>query len=133
MNICYLGVGTNLGDRHKNIKTAIKEINALSNTKVIKTSKLIETKPQGGPLNQNDFLNGALKINTKLSPAVLLKQLKRIERSLGRKKTVRNGPRVIDLDILLYGDKIIDTKRLIVPHPRMFERDFVITPLSEII
>lgn len=133
MNICYLGIGSNLGDKRENIKTAIKEINSLKNTKVIKTSKLIETKPQGGPLKQNDFLNGALKINTELSPGILLKQLKRIERGLGRKSTVRNGPRVIDLDILLYGNKIINTKRLIVPHPRMFERDFVITPLSEII
>lgn len=133
MNICYLGIGSNLGDRRENIKTAIEEINSLKNTKVIKASKLIETKPQGGPLKQNDFLNGALKINTELSPGILLKQLKRIERGLGRKSTVRNGPRVIDLDILLYGDKIIDTKRLIIPHPRMFERDFVITPLSEII
>ncbi|MFH1442135.1 MAG: 2-amino-4-hydroxy-6-hydroxymethyldihydropteridine diphosphokinase [Candidatus Omnitrophota bacterium] len=133
MTICYLGVGSNLGDRRENIKTAIKGINLLKNTKVIKVSKLIQTKPQGGPLNQNDFFNGALKINTKLSPAVLLKQLKQIERGLGRKKTVRNGPRVIDLDVLLYADKVINTKNLIVPHPRMFERDFVITPLSEII
>ncbi len=133
MESCFIGIGSNLGDRRENIKIAIKEINALSNTKVIKASKLIETKPQGGPLNQNDFLNGALKINTNFSPAVLLKQLKRIERGLGRKKTVRNGPRVIDLDILLYGNKIIDTKHLVVPHPKMFERDFVIKPLSEII
>lgn len=133
MNICYLSIGSNLGGRRENIKTAIEEINLLKNTKVIKASKLIQSKPQGGPLNQNDFLNGALKINTELSPAVLLKQLKKIERGLGRKRTVCNGPRIIDLDILLYGNKIIDTKRLIIPHPRMFERDFVLNPLAEII
>lgn len=133
MTICYLGIGSNLGDRRKNIKAAVKEINLLKNTKVIKASKLIETKPQGGPVNQNNFLNGALKIRTAFSPVLLLKQLKQIERKLGRKKAVRNGPRVIDLDILLYADRIINTKSLVVPHPRMFGRDFVITPLAEII
>jgi 2-amino-4-hydroxy-6-hydroxymethyldihydropteridine diphosphokinase len=133
MVTCYLGIGSNLGNRAKNIGLAVKEISALKRTKIIKTSTLIETKPVGGPLAQPKFLNAALKINTALSASAILKELKIIEKRLGRMKTVRNGPRMIDIDILLYGDKVINTKRLIIPHPRMFKREFVIRPLSEII
>ncbi|MDD4953730.1 MAG: 2-amino-4-hydroxy-6-hydroxymethyldihydropteridine diphosphokinase [Candidatus Omnitrophica bacterium] len=132
MFICYLGIGSNLGQRRENIELAVKKINSLKSTKVIKLSGIIETKPQGGP-PQPKFLNAALKIKTGLAPLTLLKKLKNIEQELGRIKTVRNGPRAIDLDILLYADKIIKRKELIVPHPRMFERDFVIRPLSEVI
>ena len=130
---CYLGVGSNLGDRRKNIILSIKEINALKNTKVIKVSKIIETAPVGGPKKQPKFLNVALKITTDIPPVTLLKKLQNIEKRLGRTKTVRNGPRTIDLDILFYADKIINRKDLIVPHPRIFEREFVLKPLSEII
>jgi 2-amino-4-hydroxy-6-hydroxymethyldihydropteridine diphosphokinase len=130
---CYLGIGSNLGDRQKNIKLAIKKINSLKDTKVIKISRIIETKPVGGPRKQGKFLNAALKIKTNLTPSVLLKKLKNIECELGRTKTVRYGPRPIDLDILFYGDKIINTKKLNVPHPKIFEREFVIKPLLEII
>lgn len=133
MVICYLGIGSNLGNRPKNIKLAVEKIGALKGTKVIKQSKIIETEPAGGPRRQGKFLNTALKIKTVLSAAVLLKELKDIEKELGRKRTVRYGPRTIDLDILFYGDKIIKRKDLVVPHPRMFERDFVLRPLSEII
>jgi len=128
-----LGIGSNLGDRQKNIKLAIKKINSLKDTKVIKISRIIETKPVGGPRKQGKFLNAALKIKTNLTPSVLLKKLKNIECELGRTKTVRYGPRPIDLDILFYGDKIINTKKLNVPHPKIFEREFVIKPLLEII
>lgn len=133
MNICYIGIGSNLDNRRKNIMSAIQKIKKLEHTTVIKVSKLIETEPQGGPAGQGKFLNGALKVKTSLFPLTLLKKLKNIEKELGREKTVRNGPRIIDLDILFYGDKIINTKGLIIPHPRVFERDFVIRPLSEII
>lgn len=128
-----MGIGSNLGDRQKNIKLAIKKINSLKDTKVIKISRIIETKPVGGPRKQGKFLNAALKIKTNLTPSVLLKKLKNIECELGRTKTVRYGPRPIDLDILFYGDKIINTKKLNVPHPKIFEREFVIKPLLEII
>lgn len=131
--ICYLGVGTNLGNRRKNIRMALKMITQLKGTTIIKTSKIIETQPQGGPTHQPKFLNACLKINTRLSPLTLLKALKSIEEALGRKKTVRFGPRSIDLDILLYGNQVIRSKNLEVPHPRMFERDFVLRPLSEIL
>jgi len=133
MVVCYLGVGSNLGDRRKNIRLAIKKIDNLKTTKVIKSSGIIETRPMGGPSGQGKFLNAALKIRTGLSPSLLLKELKSIEKALGRKKAVRFGPRTIDLDILFYGDKIVNTKVLKIPHPRMFERDFVLRPLSEVV
>ena len=133
MVTCYLSMGSNLGDRRNNIKLAVKKINALKGTKVIKLSKIIETNPVGGPRVQGKFLNAVAKIKTNLSPLTLLKNLKNIEKELGRTKTVRWGPRVIDLDILLYANKIVKTKILTIPHPRMFERDFITKPLVEVI
>jgi 2-amino-4-hydroxy-6-hydroxymethyldihydropteridine diphosphokinase len=133
MVICYLGVGSNLGERRKNMKLAIKSIGALRDTRVIKKSVFLNTSPCGGPAGQPDYLNAALKIQTDLSPLTLLKKLKKIESEIGRTPGVRFGPRVIDLDILLYGDKVIHSKVLSVPHPRMFGRDFVIRPLLEVL
>jgi len=133
MAICYLGVGSNLGDRRKNIKLAVKRINALKNTSVLKESRIIETAPAGGPSDQPDFLNAALKIKTSIPPIKLLKELKKIEKDLGRVKQARFGPRVIDLDILLYGDKIVRGNRLTIPHPRLFLRNFVTGPLLEVL
>jgi 2-amino-4-hydroxy-6-hydroxymethyldihydropteridine diphosphokinase len=133
MPICYLGVGSNLGNRRKSIKLAIQMIDALPGTRVIKVSRVIQTTAVGGPRGQNKFLNAALKLSTKLSALKLLKQLKNIEDKLGRVKTVRFGPRCIDLDILLYADRIVKSKILKIPHPRMFERDFVRRPLLEVI
>jgi len=133
MAICYLGAGSNLGDRRKNIKLAVKKINALKNTSVLKESRIIETAPCGGPADQPDFLNAALKIETKLPPISLLKELKKIENDLGRIKGVRFGPRIIDLDILLYGDRVMHAKKLAIPHPRLFVRDFVTRPLLEVL
>jgi len=133
MVICYLGVGSNLGQRRKNIKLAVDKIKALKDTQVIKASKLHVSLPCGGPSGQPDYLNAALKISTKLLPLNLLKELKKIEKSLGRVRCARFGPRIIDLDILLYGDKLIRNPDLIIPHPRMFERDFVIKPLIEVL
>jgi 2-amino-4-hydroxy-6-hydroxymethyldihydropteridine diphosphokinase len=122
MTVCYLGVGSNLGNRRKNIAQAMQKISKLKDTRIIKMSKVIQTQPMGGPSNQGKFLNAALKIQTKIPPLKLLQALKKIERDLGRTKTVRYGPRVIDLDILFYGDKIINRKNLTIPHPRIFER-----------
>jgi len=133
MVISYLGIGSNLGNRRKNIQLAIKKINTLKNTKVIKVSRLIETEPIGGPAGQPKFLNGALRIQTRIPPVALLRKLKKIEKETGRTKTTRYGPRTIDLDILFYADKIINRKDLKVPHPKVFKREFVIRPLSQII
>lgn len=133
MVTCYLGIGSNLGDRAKFIRLALTKIKTLKDTKVIKVSKIIETKAMGGPPDQGKFLNAALKIKTNLSALALLKNLKKIEKDLGRTKTVRYGPRTIDLDILFYTDKIINRKELKIPHPKVFERKFVIEPLLEIL
>ena len=133
MAICYLGVGSNLGNRRENIKQAIGKINLLLGTSVLKQSRFVRTEPVGGPPRQPKFLNAALKIKTNLSPLRLLRELKIIEKELGRVESTRNAARPIDLDILLYEDRIIKGKALIVPHPRMFERDFVIKPLSEVV
>lgn len=133
MVICYLGLGTNLGNRRRNIKLAVKKIASLKATRVIKESRFSDFSPVGGPGGQRNYLNGVLKIQTELSALNLLKKLKIIENELGRVKTVRFGPRVIDLDILLYGDQSIENRRLTIPHPRMFKRDFVVKPLKEIL
>jgi len=133
MPICYLGIGSNLGNRRKFIKLAIQMIDALPGTRVIKISRVIQTTAVGGPRGQNKFLNAALKLSTQLSALKLLKELKNIEDKLGRVKTVRFGPRCIDLDILLYADRIVRSKILKIPHPRIFERDFVKRPLLEVI
>ncbi len=130
MSRCFIGVGSNLGNREENIKNAKSLLNK-TKIKILKESSLIETRPVGGP-KQGKFLNGVLEIETKLSPDKLLQTLKTIERKLARIKTVKNGPRTIDLDILLYEDKVIKTSKLIIPHPRMHERSFVIKPLKEI-
>lgn len=133
MVTCYLGIGSNLGDRRGNIRLSIKKINSLKGTKIIKLSRMIETNPVGGPKKQRKFLNAALKIKTSLTPFNLLKNLKKIEQDLGRTKTVRWGPRTIDLDILFYSGRAVNSKNLKIPHPRIFQRDFVIRPLLEIL
>ncbi|MCK4982949.1 MAG: 2-amino-4-hydroxy-6-hydroxymethyldihydropteridine diphosphokinase [Victivallaceae bacterium] len=130
MAIIYLGIGSNLGDREKHIQDAL---NLLPNYGVttLKQSTLIETDPVGGP-PQGKFLNGALKAETSLDPNALLSCLKSIETELGRKKSMKNGPRPIDIDILLYDNIVINTPMLTIPHPQMLERDFVMRPLQEI-
>jgi len=132
MVVCYLAVGSNLGNRRKNIKKALDYLAKTKGIKIEKASRIYETKAIGGP-SQGKFLNAAIKIKTSLIPQLLLKTVKNIEKDLGRKKTVRWGPREIDLDILLYGNKVIKRKNLVIPHPRMFEREFVLRPLREII
>lgn len=129
MALVYLGLGSNLGDRLKNIQNAVallsKEIS------VEKISTIIETDPVGGP-PQEKYLNAVLKAQTDLPARELLEITQKIESSLGRIRTIQNAPRVIDIDILLYGDKNINEKDLIVPHPRMLKRAFVMEPLMEI-
>jgi len=131
--ISYIGIGSNLGNRRKNIERAIKSIDRLKDTSVIKTSRIIETEPVG-LISQGKFLNAVLKISTNFPPRTLLGNLQKIERQLGRPNNhARNSPRTIDLDILFYADELINTKDLRVPHPRIGEREFVIKPLLEVI
>ncbi|MCK4881603.1 MAG: 2-amino-4-hydroxy-6-hydroxymethyldihydropteridine diphosphokinase [Candidatus Omnitrophica bacterium] len=131
MATVYIGIGSNLGNRKKNIEDAIVSLRK-NRIRVLKRSTIIETDPIGGPPNQGKFLNGVLKIQTQLAPQKLLHLLKQIERELGRKKTILNGPRSIDLDILLYDHLKLQTPQLTLPHPRMFKRHFVMNPLKEI-
>lgn len=131
MATVYLGIGSNLGNRRKNIEDAIFSLRK-NRINVLKRSTIIETDPVGGPPNQGKFLNGVLKIRTQLTPEKLLHLLKRIEQELGRTRTVVNGPRIIDLDILLYNHLRLQTSQLTLPHPRMLQRDFVMKPLKEI-
>ena len=131
-NTAFLGIGSNIGNRRRNIKKAVLVLKKSTAIKVKEISKIYQTNPKGGP-PQRRFLNGAIKIDTILTPVKLLKILKKIEKDVGRKKSVRFGPRVIDLDILLYADKKINRKDLKIPHPRMNKRKFVLKPLKEIL
>jgi len=131
MAIVYLGIGSNLGKRRKNIEAAIALLKE-NNIALLKRSSIIETNPVGGPPNQEKFLNGVLKVETQFSPRELLDQLKQIEQKLGRIKTIPGGPRPIDLDILIYDQLDMQTPQLTIPHPRMFQRNFVMQPLREI-
>lgn len=132
MTVCYLGLGSNLGDRKRKIKTALTHLKRIKGIKIEEISRIYETEPHGGP-PQGRFLNAAARVSTSLSPETLLYRLKKIEKEMGRKKNIRWGPRAIDLDILFYADKRIDRKGLIIPHPRVFKREFVLKPLREVL
>jgi len=128
--IVYLGLGSNMGDRRQHINDALSLLQDQGVT-ILAVSALIETDPVGGP-PQKKFINGAAKVRTSHHPHKLLEIVKSIERDLGRTQTVRNGPRPIDIDILLYENISLATPTLTIPHPRMGERDFVLIPLREI-
>ena len=129
MTQIFLGLGSNLGDKEKNITDAIMALSAFSNIK--KTSHLYRTEPVGY-VDQPWFLNCAIKIETEVTPHELLSRIKFIEQKLGRKKTITHGPRHIDIDILFYGDLILKTKDLVIPHPLIQDRLFVLQPLLDI-
>jgi len=132
MPTTYIGIGSNLGNRELHIKKAIEFLKNIDGVAVEKISSIYETKPVGGPAGQNNFLNGVIKIRTSLKPSVLLKDLHNIEDSLVRKRTPKNGPRTIDLDILAYGERVIKESDLSVPHPKLEERDFVLKGFFEV-
>ncbi len=129
---CLLAVGSNLGDRRPTILQAIDEIGKLATTRVTSRSTLRETLPVGGPPEQHPYLNGAVTIATALPPVELLEGLRTIEERLGRARGEVWGPRAIDLDLLLYGSRVIVSEFLTVPHPRMSFRPFVLEPAAEI-
>lgn len=130
MAIAYLGLGSNLGDRERHLTEAIERIEA-KGIAVRKRSSLYETEPWGLP-GQPLFLNMALEVETELEPHALLAVLKAVEKELGREETYHWGPRVIDLDILLYNNMIVTEDALSIPHPLLQEREFVLRPLQEI-
>ena len=127
----YIGIGSNLGDRQGNINKAMSYLKDSDDIEVTKVSSIYETEPIGGP-PQGKFLNGVIEIETLLSPLDLLDRLLKIEMKLGRVRSRKNGPRTIDLDILLYSDTQINNERLTIPHPHMQEREFVLRGLREI-
>jgi len=129
VSIAYLGLGSNLKEREKNLIKALSLIG--QRTQLIKTSSIYETEPVGFK-EQPLFLNMVCQICTDLKPMELLHYLKQVEKQLGRKASFRNAPRIIDIDILIYDNIISKEQDLIIPHPRLKERAFVLLPLAEI-
>lgn len=130
-NTVYLSLGGNLGDPAASMATALRLLDADESTRVIAVSSLYRTPPWG-KLDQPDFLNAAAEISTALAPRALLDLCLEAERKLKRVREERWGPRLIDIDILVFGDRVIHETGLEVPHPRMLERAFVLAPLAEI-
>jgi 2-amino-4-hydroxy-6-hydroxymethyldihydropteridine diphosphokinase len=126
VTVAYVGLGANLGDREETIRAAVAEL-----PDVVAVSPLRETDPVG-VTDQPQFLNGVAALETELSPRELLDVLLAVERRLGRERRERWGPRTIDLDLLLYGDEVIDEDGLKIPHPRLHERRFVLEPLADL-
>ena len=130
MAVVYLGLGSNIGDRAGYIQSAVDELEARG-VHIQQCSSIIETDPVGGP-PQEKYLNAVVKCVTILSPEELLETVREVETFLGRVRNVKDGPRTIDVDILLYDQIQMDAPMLTIPHPRMFSRDFVLIPLKEI-
>ena len=128
----YVALGSNLGDRDANLCAALDALRRHVGIRVVAASRFWETAPVGGPPDQGAYLNAAAQLDTDLSPRELLNALLTTERQLGRVRREKNGPRTIDLDLLLYGDVVVNEPDLIVPHPRLHERGFMLGPLAEI-
>jgi 2-amino-4-hydroxy-6-hydroxymethyldihydropteridine diphosphokinase len=128
----YIALGSNLGDRAAHIRNALRELAEARDIRVIGCSRLHESDPVGGPPGQPRYLNAVAELATDLAPRDLLARMLEIERRHGRQRSVPNAPRTLDLDLLLYQDRKIDGPGLHVPHPRMWERPFVMQPLAEI-
>ncbi|MGC1181903.1 2-amino-4-hydroxy-6-hydroxymethyldihydropteridine diphosphokinase [Legionella sp.] len=131
MNVCYLALGSNQKSPQRQLRRAIHAIRSLNATSITKISNFHWTKPWG-LLNQQDFCNAVIEIVTILSPLQLLSACQKIEKQQGRMRKKRWGPRIIDIDILFYGNRTIRTKKLITPHPHILSRDFVLIPLKEL-
>jgi len=130
-NTVYIGLGSNIEDRSKYLSQAIADLILHSEITLVNFSSIYETEPIGY-IDQNSFLNMVIKVKTSLKPLDLLRVTQEVEYKNGRKRDIKWGPRTLDLDILLYNQENIETEKLIVPHPRMQERAFVLIPLIEI-
>ena len=128
----HIALGSNVGDRRAHLAAALRRLRAEPGLRVVAVSAFYETAPVGCPPGSGDYLNAALSAETALPPEAILSLLLQIERQFGRVRTEPNSPRTLDLDLLLYADRAIDTPDLVVPHPRMHERAFVLIPLAEI-
>jgi 2-amino-4-hydroxy-6-hydroxymethyldihydropteridine diphosphokinase len=131
-SLAFIALGSNLGDRRSTLQGAIASLASTSGLVVEKVSSFHETEPVGGPPGQGRFLNVAAALQTSLDPFALLHVLREIEGRFGRTRTVHWGERTLDLDLLLFDDRIVDTPELTIPHPRLSERRFVLEPLAEI-
>lgn len=129
--ICYIGIGSNLGDALQNCKDAIESISRANRIEVIRNSSFYKTQPVGIE-SQNWFVNAVAEIRTTLSVHALFLVLQTVEKTMGRKKEAKGGPRIIDLDLLFYSQDVIDEVDLTVPHPEIHKRRFVLEPLGEI-
>ena len=123
----FLGLGSNLGDRHAQLRRAVQGL-----PDVVAVSRLYETEPVGGPPDQGSYLNLVVELDTGLGPRELLEVARRLETEAGRERAERWGPRTLDVDVLLVGDRVVAEEDLVVPHPRMWERRFVVAPLAEL-
>ena len=126
----YLGLGSNLGDRLGNLQAAVEGLHQADGIRVVASSRVWETAPVGPP--QPDYLNAVVRVETDLSPADLLAACRRVEDALGRVRRERWGARTIDVDVLLFDARTVDEPDLVVPHPRLTERAFVVVPLLEL-
>ena len=127
----YIAIGSNLGDRHAYLKAGLSEVAALPSTRVTAVSHVYETPPLG-PVKQPDFLNAVFALETSLAPEPLLTALLAAEKKHQRQRRIHWGPRTLDLDLLLYGERVVESANLTLPHPHMHERSFVLVPLCEI-
>jgi 2-amino-4-hydroxy-6-hydroxymethyldihydropteridine diphosphokinase len=131
MATAFVGIGSNLGDRESHLRRALDLLAAEDGIEVVAVSGLRETEPVG-PVEQGPFLNGAVQVSTELPPRELLERLLDVEQRLGRVRVERFGPRTIDLDLLVYGDEVVEEPGLTLPHPRLHERRFALEPLAEL-
>lgn len=128
----YIGLGSNLGDRRAALGGALAALDEAEGVEMGPVSSLYETAPVGGPGGQGSFLNACAALDARLEPLALLDLLQSIEAAHDRRREIRWGPRTLDLDILFFGDMVLDAPRLALPHPRIVERRFVLAPLAEI-
>lgn len=131
MVTCYIGIGSNIGDRRGYIEKALRELKSAPGIRVTRVSSIYETEPVGD-VPQGKFMNGVLEVETDLRPRALLTTLAMIEERLGRTRPVKKGPRTIDLDILYYGDESVNESDLVIPHPAIPDREFVLKGLREL-
>jgi len=128
----YVALGSNLGDRKARLEEAVDRLRRCDGVSVVRVSSFVETDPVGGPPGQGKYLNAVVSLDTTRTPQELLRACAEVERAMGRTRAARWGPRTIDVDILLYGDRVVGEPGLEIPHPRMHERRFVLAPLVEI-
>jgi 2-amino-4-hydroxy-6-hydroxymethyldihydropteridine diphosphokinase len=131
MTLAYVGLGSNIGEPRRHLELAMEELKRLPDTEFIQVSRIYTSAPLGY-LHQPGFLNAVVGLDTGLAPLSLLENLLEIEKRHGRERSFANAPRTLDLDLLLYGDRMVSTHRLTIPHPRMHERAFVLKPLLDL-